>query len=163
MEHEFIQTINAHAGIVHSVCRLYSRELEDRKDLYQEIVLQLWRGFSTFRGESKASTWIYRIALNTAISLVRRRSRQIVSTTADGELLATSQLIDPPPDNEPMQQFYEALEQLSPVEKAVIFLYLDDNSYEQIATVLGISVSNVGVKLNRIKAKLKKIVAEDNL
>jgi len=161
MENEFIQTINAYAGIIHTVCRLYSREPEDRKDLYQEIVLQLWRAFPTFRAEAKASTWLYRVALNTAISSVRRRSRQIVSAPAEVELFA-DQIVTPPPDDEHMRQFYEAVEQLSPIEKAIVFLYLDDNSYDEMAQVIGISVSNVGVKLNRIKVKLKKIVAAGN-
>lgn len=161
MENEFIQTINAHAGIIHKVCRLYGREPESRKDLYQEIVLQLWRAFPTFRAEAKASTWLYRIALNTAISSARRLSKQIVSPAAETELLA-AEMVNPPPDDGPMQQVYEAVEQLSPIEKAIVFLYLDDNSYDEMAQIAGISVSNVGVKLNRIKAKLKKIVAAGN-
>ncbi|QIP13968.1 RNA polymerase sigma factor [Spirosoma aureum] len=162
MESDFIQTVNAHAGIIQNVCRLYGKDDEDRKDLYQEIVLQLWRAFPAFRGESKASTWMYRVALNTAISLFRRQSRQIAPVPIDQELLNLDQYIASPDADPQMQQFYRAVDQLSLIEKAIVFLYLDDNSYEEIARITGISQSNVGVKLNRIKGKLKKIVELTN-
>ncbi|QHV94785.1 RNA polymerase sigma factor [Spirosoma endbachense] len=162
MESDFIQTVNAHAGIIQNVCRLYGKDEEDRKDLYQEIVLQLWRAFPSFRGEAKASTWMYRVALNTAISLFRRQSRQIAPVPLDQELLNLDQRVVSPDGDQQMQQFYHAIDQLSLIEKAIVFLYLDDNSYEEIARIAGISQSNVGVKLNRIKGKLKKIVELTN-
>jgi RNA polymerase sigma-70 factor (ECF subfamily) len=162
MESDFIQTVNDHAGIIQNVCRLYGKDEEDRKDLYQEIVLQLWRAFPSFRGESKASTWMYRVALNTAISLFRRQSRQIAPVPIDQELLNLDQRVVSADADQQMQQFYHAVDQLSLIEKAIVFLYLDDNSYEEIARIAGISQSNVGVKLNRIKGKLKKIVELTN-
>lgn len=158
METEFIQIVSAHAGLLYNVCKLYGRDEEDRKDLYQEIVLQLWRAFPTYRREAKLSTWMYRIALNTAISLFRRESRQPIRETFSDELLNVPQFTVSPEIDERMQQFYTAIEQLSSVEKALVFLYLDDNSYEEIAGIMGISPSNVGVKLSRTKGKLKKIV-----
>lgn len=162
MEIDFIQIVNAHAGILHKVCRLYGKEEEDRKDLYQEIILQLWRSFPTFRQEAQPSTWLYRVALNTAISLVRRQARRIVPIALDHILLATKQEAEPSEMDETMAQFYLAIELLSPVEKALILLYLDNNSYDEIARIIGISNSNVGVKLNRIKAKLKRILTSGN-
>ena len=158
METEFVQIVNTHTGLLYNVCKLYGKDEEDRKDLYQEIVLQLWRAFPNYRREARLSTWMYRIALNTAISLFRRQSRQPAYTPFDNELLNVPQFTIPPEVEEQMQQFYTAVEQLSAVEKALVFLYLDDNSYDEIAGILGISSSNVGVKLNRIKRKLKKIV-----
>lgn len=162
MEIDFIQIVNAHAGILHKVCRLYGKEEEDRKDLYQEIVLQLWRSFPTYRQEAKPSTWLYRVALNTAISLVRRQSRRVSPIALNNELVAIVQSTQSSEIDEQMNQFYRAVDELSSVEKALVFLYLDNNSYDEIARIVGISNSNVGVKLNRIKAKLKRIVTTIN-
>ncbi|GAB4045101.1 RNA polymerase sigma factor [Spirosoma litoris] len=158
MEIDFIQIVNTHAGILHKICRLYGKEEEDRKDLYQEIVLQLWRSFPTFRQEAQPSTWLYRVALNTAISLVRWQSRRITPVMLDNELLTDLQGPGTAEIDDQMHQFYKAVEYLSSIEKALVFLYLDGNSYDEIARIMGISNSNVGVKLNRIKAKLKRIV-----
>ncbi|GAB2574532.1 RNA polymerase sigma factor [Spirosoma areae] len=162
METEFIQSITAHARILHKVCRLYGRDEEDRKDLYQEMVLQLWRAFPSYRREAQSSTWMYRVALNTAISLFRYQSRRVAPMQANDELLAVVQATGAPELDERIDQFYSAIEHLSPVEKALVFLYLDDNSYDEISRIMGISQSNVGVKLNRIKSKLKRIVAITN-
>ncbi len=158
METEFIQIVNAYAGLLYNVCKLYSRDEDDRKDLYQEIVLQLWRAFPNYRREAQRSTWMYRIALNTAISLFRRESRQPARGSFSDELLNIPQPAASPDVEERMQQFYTAVEQLSSVEKALVFLYMDNKSYDEIAGVMGISPSNVGVKLNRIKGKLRKMV-----
>ena len=160
METDFLQTVNAHARIIHKVCRLYGKDDEERKDLYQEIVLQLWRAFPSYRQDARASTWMYRVALNTAISLFRRQSRQGARVDFDNELLNVAQTSLSQEIDERMTYFYEAVNQLSPIEKAIVFLYLDDNSYDEIARITGISNSNVGVKLNRIKGKLKKIVTQ---
>lgn len=162
METEFIQIINTHARILHKVCRLYGRNEEDRKDLYQEMVLQLWRAFPSYRREARPSTWMYRVALNTAISLYRRQLRQVAPVALDSDLLTSAQAVGPPETDGRVSQFYTAIEHLSPIEKAIVFLYLDDNSYEEIARIMGISLSNVGVKLNRIKGKLKRIVELTN-
>lgn len=162
METEFIQIIDDHGRILHKVCRLYGKDEEDRKDLYQEIVLQLWRAFPNYRREAQLSTWMYRIALNTAISLFRRQSNRIAHVGFEKDLLNVAQATVSPEIDERMQQFYIAVEQLTPIEKAIVFLYLDDNSYREIAKITGISLSNVGVKLNRIKGKLKRIVELTN-
>ncbi|GAB3695815.1 sigma-70 family RNA polymerase sigma factor [Spirosoma flavus] len=162
MEIEFVQFINTYPRILHKVCRLYGRDEEDRKDLYQEIILQLWRAFPTYRRESQVSTWMYRIALNTAISLYRREGRRITSVKLEDDFLTKIQATATSDQDERIEQFYAAVEHLSPIEKAIVFLYVDDNSYEEIARIMGISPSNVGVKLNRIKGKLKRIVASTN-
>ena len=162
METEFIQIISNNARLLHTVCKLYCTDEEDRKDLRQEIVLQLWRAFPTFRREAQLSTWMYRIALNTAITLVRRQVRRPVRAPITDDLLDVLPVPVSEETDERMEQFYGAVEQLSAVEKALVFLYLDDNSYEEIAEVMGISPSNVGVKLSRIRGKLKKIVELTN-
>lgn len=162
METEFVRIISTHARILQKVCRLYGSDAESRKDLYQEMVLQLWRAFPAYRRDAQSSTWLYRIALNTAISLFRHQSRRIAPVMVDDDLLTKIQATGPPDMDERIDQFYSAIEHLSPVEKALVFLYLDDNSYDEIARIMGISGSNVGVKLNRIRGKLKRIVELTN-
>ncbi|CAN5819980.1 RNA polymerase sigma factor [soil metagenome] len=158
MEKEFIRLINQHPGILYKVCNLYLQEAEDKRDLFQEIVLQLWKAFPNFRQEAQPSTWMYRVALNTAISNFRKKSKGFFATS-----LSEAELQIPDP-----QQFslgddnigilHRAIAQLSPVEKAIILLYLEEKTYGEMAEVIGITKSNVGVSLSRIKTKLEKIL-----
>ena len=158
MEKEFIDLINQHPGILYKVCRTYGQQEADRQDLYQEIVLQLWKAFPTFRHQANASTWMYRIAMNTAISDYRKGKRTQSATPFSHLTDRLPDLSDEdtlPPE---IAQLYEAINQLTKIEKALILLYLDDKRYDEIASIMGITRSNVGVKLNRIKAKLEKLV-----
>ncbi|WP_234733652.1 RNA polymerase sigma factor [Tellurirhabdus bombi] len=157
MEKEFISLLNRHPGILYKVCSLYCKDDEDRKDLFQEMVLQLWKAFPAFREEAMATTWMYRIALNTAISNYRKQTRKPLPLPLSEGIFQIPDLQDTVA-HEDSRRLYAAIEQLSPVEKAVITLYLDDHNYEEMAAILGISKSNVGVKLNRIKAKLEKLI-----
>jgi RNA polymerase sigma factor (sigma-70 family) len=157
MEKEFVQMVNKHKGIIFKVCNLYGRDKDSKDDLFQEIVLQLWRSFAGFRNESLLSTWMYRVALNTAISHFRKESKK-----PEKQSLSKAELQIPDlsfqDEHENLQQLNFAIEHLSKIEKALVMLYLEDKSYQEIADILGISVSNVGVKLNRIKTKLEKII-----
>lgn len=157
METEFIQIIQQHSKIIYKVCCLYCKDAETKKDLFQEIVLQVWKGFPQFRGDSSITTWMYRIALNTAISNYRKESKRPYKAPLDHEVF---ELPDPAqlPDHEPMQILYKAIEHLTKVEKAIILLYLEEKTYEEIAFVIGITRTNVGVKITRIKTKLEKIL-----
>lgn len=158
MEKEFVILLNQNAGILYKVCNLYCDVPEDRSDLFQEIVLQLWKAFPSFRKESKVSTWMYRIALNTAISGFRKRSKGFLQISlSDGGF----EIPDPARtsfEDENITALYKAIAQLSSVEKAIIMLYLEESSYQEIADITGISKSYVGVKLNRIKSKLEVIL-----
>jgi len=158
VENEFIDLINRHPGILYKVCRAYGQQEADRQDLYQEIVLQLWRAFPTFRNQANASTWMYRIAMNTAISDYRKSKRSYQATPFSQLLHTLPDLSDEDTLPAEIAQLYEAINQLTKIEKALILLYLDDKRYDEIALIMGISKSNVGVKLNRIKAKLEKLV-----
>ncbi len=158
MEREFIEMINNHRGIIYKVCNIYFYKSEDRRDVFQEILLQLWRSFPGFRNESQRSTWMYRVALNTAISNFRKEIKK-----PERRSLAVSELEIPDiqdlsgeSDNEVMLKM--AIGQLTNIEKAIIMLYLEEKSYEEISDIMGITRSNVGVKLNRIKIKLEKII-----
>lgn len=158
MENEFIDLINRHPGILYKVCRAYGQQETDRQDLYQEIVLQLWRAFPTFKRQANASTWMYRIAVNTAISDYRKSKRSHQATPFSQLLSTLPDLSEEDSLPAEISQLYEAINQLTKIEKALILLYLDDKRYDEIALIMGISKSNVGVKLNRIKAKLEKLV-----
>ena len=149
--------VDEHRGMLYKVCRLYCFTEVDRQDLFQEIVIQLWRSWPTFRREAKFSTWLYRIALNTAISGLRRQHRLITPT--DPEQLPTElQDIQYSADKEEqLQLLYAAIDRLTEVEKALTMLYLEDRSYQEMEEILGISQNNLRVKMNRIKDKLRKI------
>jgi RNA polymerase sigma-70 factor (ECF subfamily) len=155
LEKEFVQLLNTHAGIIYKVCQLYCRTPADRQDLFQEIVLQLWKSYPKFKQEARFSTWMYRIALNTAITHYRKEQRRPQAVFLEGfempDLAASNS------DNEDIRILYKAIEQLSAVEKAIILLFLEERSYEEIAEITGITKNNVGVKLNRTKQKLDLI------
>jgi len=152
---DFLVLINEHQGIIHKICRLYRDSKEDREDLFQEIIFQLWKSHSTFKQEAKISTWIYRIAFNTAIATFRNKQQKIeyypelpdYSEEQTSDELALRQ-----------ERLFAALKQLDDADKTIITLYLEDLSYHQIAAITGISENYIGVKLNRIKAKLQKLL-----
>ncbi len=158
MEKAFIEMINKHSGIVYKVCSMYGLEEEDQKDLFQEIVLQLWKSFPSFRQDSQSSTWMYRVALNTAISSFRKESRIPARTgLSSAELEIPDACIFS--DQEYQQGVLkQALGQLTKIEKAVILLYFEEKNYQEIAEITGMTKTNVGVKISRIKLKLEKII-----
>jgi len=157
-----VKLVQEHRSLLYKVCSIYCFTEADRQDLFQEMVIQLWRSYPTFRGESKFSTWLYRIALNTAISDLRRQNRRPSTTSTDD--------IPPPPflpdmtwpgeEQEQLQQLYTAINKLSDVEKALVMLYLEDKSYEEMEEIMGINQNNLRVKMNRIREKLRKMTKE---
>jgi RNA polymerase sigma-70 factor (ECF subfamily) len=155
MEHTFLQSIQAHQPIIYKVCKLYRDTPEDREDLFQEIVYQLWKSYPAYKGDAKMSTWIYRIALNTAMAAYRK-ARPGLQYLA--HLPEAPDLSLPAEDTDQQQRLFAALHTLSDSEKALISLYLEDFAYAEIGAIIGISESNVGVRLNRIKNKLKQLL-----
>ena len=137
MEQLFVQTINQHQGILHKVCRIYCHNQEDHNDLFQEIVLQLWKAFPSFRNESKITTWMYRIALNTTISGLRKKK---ITLTALENISFQIEDKKELTIDEDLQQLYKAIEYLSDVEKSIVLLYLEDKPYEEIAEITGITL-----------------------
>lgn len=158
-ETAFLTLMAEHQGIIHKICRLYRDSREDREDLFQEITFQLWKSFPSFKGNSLISTWLYRIALNTAIASYRKEKPTIDYVETLPEFVEE-------PQNEELilrqERLLTAMKQLSESEKAIIALYLDDLSYVQIAEILGISENNVGVKINRIKTKIQQLLAKES-
>jgi RNA polymerase sigma-70 factor, ECF subfamily len=154
---DFIETIETHRGIIYKVCKMYCPVDDDCEDLYQDIVAQLWRAWGSFRGESKISTWIYRVALNTAISGFRKQKKMPLNHELTPETMNLPQE-DTLKKKEDIELLHMAINRLSEVEKAMIMLYLDEVSYEDIASIVGITQNNVRVKMLRIREKLRNIM-----
>ncbi len=158
LEQSFVKQLKENQNIIHKICRLYTLGEDAHKDLFQEITIQLWNAFPKFRGESKFSTWAYRVGLNTAITLYRKSTRSIKTVDYEKQQYFISQTDYNFEEEEQLKSLYNAIHQLNDIEKGLIFLYLEDKDYAEIATTLGISEVNARVKMNRIKGKLKKIL-----
>ena len=154
---EFVQLIREHNGLIQKVCNLYAATRQDRQDLYQEIVVQLWRAIPKFRGESKLTTWMYRVALNTAISDYRKQQRTVATTKLDFINKEVADYNSNSDTEEKLNLLYEAIKQLSEIEKAIVILYLEDKPYEEMEDILGINQNNLRVKMSRIKEKLRQL------
>ena len=156
-EKEFSQLIRDNQGLIIKVSRLYTNSIEDEQDLFQEIVLQLWRSYDTFKGQSKISTWMYRVALNTAITLFRKKTK-----SPQTDELQDFHYKDFVEDDEEKQQqistLYKVIKMLPNVERAIVTMYLDDLPYKDIAENLGITEVNARVKMNRLKKTLKELM-----
>ncbi|UFH35338.1 RNA polymerase sigma factor [Flavobacterium acetivorans] len=158
LEHSFVKQLQANQNIIHKICRLYTDCEDSHKDLFQEITIQLWKAFPKFRGDSKFSTWAYRVALNTAITLYRKNKRSIATVEYEARQHFTKDVDYNYEEEEQIKLMYKAVYQLNDIEKALVFMYLEDKDYHEIAETLGISEVNARVKMNRIKGKLKKIL-----
>lgn len=161
MEKEFLQIIQSNQGIIHKVCNMYCDLEDDRNDLFQEIVAQLWKSYPTFRNESKFTTWMYRVALNTAITTfkkVKRRPDQRQLTIDNFQIADTRDEHD---TEEDIKKMHQAVARLTGIEKSIILLFLEDKKYEEIAEITGITQNYVRVKMNRIKKKLKKLMSTE--
>ena len=158
LEHQFVTALESNQNIVHKVCTLYTNNRDSHNDLFQEITIQLWKAYPKFRGESKFSTWMYRVALNTAITLYRKSKRTI--QTQDYESVIFKIKSDEYDDTEEqnLKLMYKAVKQLGDIDKALVFLYLEDKNYSEISETLGITEVNARVKMNRIKTKLRTIL-----
>jgi RNA polymerase sigma factor (sigma-70 family) len=163
LKKEFVDIIAQNQGIIHKICNLYANNAEDKQDLFQDIVFQLWKAFPAFRGEAKISTWMYQVALNTAITGFKKSKRRVETQSMSEHIPEIPQNTHYEELEEKLRTLYEAINLLDTIEKAIIMLYLEDNSYQEIALIIGITESNVGVKINRIKAKLKKILAKQEI
>lgn len=156
LEHSFLKDFEENQNIVHKVCRIYTNDRDAHNDLFQEITIQLWKNYSKFRGDSKFSTWMYRVALNTAISLYRKSTRRVkTQDISDLAFKIESREYDDTQEQQ-LKALYTAIKTLNDIDKALIFLYLENEPYREIAETLGISEVNARVKMNRAKDKLKK-------
>ena len=157
-KNRFLQQIEQNQDIVHKICGLYAINRDDRKDLSQEIICQLWKSYQSFRGNSKFTTWMYKVALNTALLNLRRhrvrtRTESLKEHHADIPAEAAEK-----EKYEQIRRLYKAISQLGKLDRAIILLHLEQFSYKDISEVIGISKSNVSVKLVRIKKKLRELL-----
>lgn len=153
-EKEFVAIIKQYEKMIYKVCSFYISAMHPISDLYQEVVYTLWKNFPKFRNECSISTWIYRVALNTCISGIRKDKRQIDHET-DFENIFTASEDDA--DEENIKEMYQLIYQLKELERAIVLLYLEGRSYKEIAEITGLTLTNVATKLNRIKEKLKQL------
>ncbi|MBI1341649.1 MAG: sigma-70 family RNA polymerase sigma factor [Terrimonas sp.] len=153
----FLSKLNECKGILHKICNLYASSASDREDLFQEMVIQLWNGYPRFREEAKFSTWLYRIALNTAISDLRKQSRHVEISYPEFIPKEESDSDDNAEKEEKLRELYTAIGKLSEIDKAIVMLYLDGKNYEEMEEILGINQNNLRVKMNRIKDKLRQM------
>jgi RNA polymerase sigma-70 factor (ECF subfamily) len=156
-EDDFLQLVREHEGCLRKICRVYADTEAGRQDLYQDVLVALWRALPSFEGEAAPGTWLYRVALNTALSHDRRRTVREEATLDDDHPLRTDAV--PAPDatvaeQDRLDRLYAAIDRLDDVDKALVTMYLDEKSYAEMADVLGLTENHVGVKLHRIKNKL---------
>ncbi len=154
----FVELVDAHQGLIHKVCILYETDHDAREDLFQEIVLQLWKSFPNFRGDSKITTWMYRIALNTAISALRKYKRKPFTEDIKEYHFNISEQYDNEEQKENLQKLQRAIRQLPEIERGMIMMALDEIPYEEIAETIGITQNNVRVRMNRIREKLRNLM-----
>lgn len=159
-QQQFLQFIQQNRGIIHKVCHLYGYSDQDKQDLFQEIIIQLWKAFPKFRNESKISTWMYRIALNTAISDFRKQQRRVetIGVEINENIFSTDR--EDEEKKERLLLMQKAISYLSELEKALVVLYLEDKSYEEMEEIMGMSQVNLRVKISRIKEKLRKNIEQ---
>ena len=154
----YISSILPYSGIIIKICRAYTDSQEDFEDYYQEVCLQIWRSRDKFRGDSKWSTWIYRLSLNICLTLIKKKkkTRQYFNNDAvnqyeEGEENSAF-------SNENLNFLYEAIKRLSEIDRAIILLYLEEKPNKEIAEIIGTTPNNIGVRVNRIKERLKKLL-----
>ncbi len=158
LENKFVKELQANQGIIHKICRAYTKGEVQHKDLFQEISIQLFKAYPKFKGESKFSTWMYRVAINTAISLYRKSKRQVKTSEIFDNLKELEYKGYDDTKDKQVDLLYQAINSLNDIEKALVLMYLEDKPYVEISQVLGITEVNARVKMNRAKTKLKNIL-----
>ena len=154
IEFEFTKMIKEHRKTIYTVCYFFSKDSDEVNDLFQEILINLWKGFPKFRGESSCSTWIWRVSLNTCNNQERRKKRNVetVPLSIDIDLYN-----DDDDKSRQIQMLYDRISRLEPFDRAIILLWLENMTYEDIAGIMGISLANVTTRLFRIKEQLKQM------
>ncbi len=153
-EDRFVELVNESQGIIHKICRLYCENEEHRKDLFQEIIIQLWKAYPSFRGDARFSTWLYRVALNVAIQDLRKTKKRRLLIFESQEFEEYNSPTFSEVENEQLRKMYMAIRQLSKTDRAIIMLYLENKSNQEISEIMGITINYVRVKMTRIRKNL---------
>lgn len=159
-EVEFVRIVKENEGVIFKITTMYTDNRDDQKDLYQDVVYQLWKSFDSFRAESKISTWMYRIALNTALTRLRKSKRMGNQISMDRVVMQQTENYDPEFEVR-LKLLYAHIKQLNVLERGLMLLLLEGKKYEEIAEITGLSPSNVGTRISRIKQKLKKQIVKN--
>ena len=158
LKEQFLDIFEKNIGIVIKVSRVYSNNAQDREDLINDIALELWKSYHNFNGESKISTWIYRVALNTSMNYKRKKKKDsLFLSLNDFQNESLSPWLTEQDNSTELEILYRCIDELNEFNKAIILLYLEGKSHEEIAEITGISKSNVGTRINRIKEQIKKL------
>ena len=153
LETAFAQMVREHKSTIYTVCFMFSKDSDEVNDLFQEVLINLWKGFESFEGKSKVDTWIWRVSFNTCITQERKKKRSSsIPLSMEIDLFN-----DKDEDTRQIQMLYDRIHQLKPFDRAIVLLWLENMSYEEIAAIVGITVKNVSVRLYRIKEELKKM------
>ncbi|ATA89913.1 RNA polymerase sigma factor [Capnocytophaga stomatis] len=163
LEKEFLERIEKHRGILFKIAKMYMDDIDDQRDLFQEITYQLWKAYPSFQGKSEFSTWMYRVALNTAIVFLKSEKKKDFISRDDNLHSIKIKDEDSSEEEHQIKIMYDAIHLLNPIDKALIFYYLEDYSGKEIAEQMGLSEVNVRVKLSRAKSKLSEIVKKLNV
>lgn len=156
MSEDFFKSyVEENMSLIMHICRAYARDEESLKDLVQEVTLQLWRSHQSFKGNSQLSTWVYRVTLNVCLSHSKKMKRKPETVPLEWGVSRTEER---DPEQEQLEKLYRGIKQLKESDRAIILLYLEDKSYKEMSEILGITVTNVGVKVNRLKEKLKQMI-----
>ncbi|MBQ0062750.1 MAG: sigma-70 family RNA polymerase sigma factor [Prevotella sp.] len=153
-ERDFARIVREHRNTIYTVCYMFSKDADEVSDLFQEVLINMWKGYAKFRGDSSLNTWIYRVSLNTCISMERKKKKlgKKVALAVNANFFE-----DDDKDARQIRQLYDRIHRLGVIDRAIILLWLDNVSYEEIGQIVGISTKNVSVKLKRIKEQLKKM------
>jgi RNA polymerase sigma-70 factor, ECF subfamily len=155
---QFLDILEKNIGIIIKIARAYSKTLHDKEDLINDITLELWKSFGRFKGDSKISTWIYRIALNTSMNYKRKREKDRLFFLDDLKQIENVSWLIEPPDSSHSEILYQCIDELNQLNKAIILLYLDGNSHYEISDITGISKTNVGTRISRITVQIRNLV-----
>lgn len=156
----YINFIRPQAGIIIKICRAYSDSQEDFEDLYQEVCLQIWRTRDNFSKNSEWSTWVYRISLNVCMTIKKKEAKRATQSTSLDSVPEVLSNDSSAFQEESLTHLYNAIKQLSDVDRAIILLYLEEKTYKEIAEIIGTNDNNIGVRIQRIKPKLKKLIVK---
>lgn len=153
----FLDILEKNIGIILKISRAYTNSVHDKEDLINDITLELWKSFGRFKGDSKISTWIYRVAINTSMNFNRKRKSDKLYFPADLRQFESPVWLMEPPDPSHSEILYQCIDELNQLNKAIIMLYLDGNSHDEISDITGISKTNVGTRISRIKEQIKDL------
>lgn len=160
-EEDFTEMIRDNQGILYKITSMYTRNREDQQDLYQDVVYQLWRSYDRFRGESKRSTWLYRVAMNTAITHLKSEQNHFSGTPIENMVLKGTDTGNAELESR-IKQLYEHVYRLNVLDRGIMLLLLEGKKYDEIAEITGLTSTNVGTRISRIKRKLEKTMRHEN-